>query len=126
MAQTVYCNARGIAHGSSNGMSIAFPDVCLTPSPAGPMPIPYPNIAKSSDVTSGPTSVKVDGAMPATQGAQYTPSTGDEAGSAGGVASGGIKGAAEFMLYSFDVKFDGKNVCRLGDMLTHNRKNAVG
>ena len=30
------------------------------------------------------------------------------------------------MLYSFDVKFDGKNVCRLGDPLLHNRKNAVG
>jgi uncharacterized Zn-binding protein involved in type VI secretion len=120
MGQTVFANSRGVAHGSSNGMSIAFPDVCLTPSPAGPMPIPYPNIAQSSDVSDGPTSVKVDGAMPATKGATYSKS------SAGGVASGCNKGAAEFMLYSFDVKFDGKNVCRLGDPLLHNRKNAVG
>ena len=126
MAQTVFANNRGIAHGSSNGMSIAFPDVCLTPSPAGPMPIPYPNIAQSSDVSEGPTSVKVDGSMPATKGATYSKSSGDEAGSAGGVASGCNKGAAEFMLYSFDVKFDGKNVCRLGDPLLHNRKNALG
>jgi hypothetical protein len=37
-----------------------------------------------------------------------------------------MKGPAEFMLYSFDVKFDGKNVCRLGDMLFHNSKNTVG
>ncbi len=105
---------------------MVFPDVCLTPSPAGPIPIPYPNIAKSSDVASGPTSVKIDGAMPATKGAEYSTSTGDEAGSAGGVASGCTKGAAEFLLYSFDVKFDGKNVCRLGDLLAHNRKNTVG
>lgn len=126
MAQSVFANCRGVAHGDSNGMSIAFPDVCLTPSPAGPMPIPYPNIAKSSDVSGGPTSVKVDGAMPATKDAQYSKSTGDEAGSAGGVASGRMKGPAEFMLYSFDVKFDGQNVCRLGDMLFHNGKNTVG
>ncbi len=126
MASTTYVNARGIAHGGSNGMSIAFPDVCLTPSPAGPVPIPYPNIARSADVSGGPTSVKVDGAMPATKGATYSRSSGDEAGTAGGVASGCNMGAAEFMLYSFDVKFDGQNVCRLGDMLTHNKKNTVG
>jgi Domain of unknown function (DUF4150) len=126
MAQTVFANCRGIADGSSNGMSIAFPDVCLTPSPAGPIPIPYPNIARSADVTGGPTSVKVDGAMPATKGAQYSKSSGDEAGVSGGVASGCNMGAAEFMLYSFDVKFDGQNVCRLGDMLFHNKKNTVG
>jgi Domain of unknown function (DUF4150) len=65
--------------------------------------------------------------MPATRGAQYATSTGDEAGSAGGgVASGMIKGPAEFSLYSFDVKFDGQNVCRLGDMMRHNRNNAFG
>jgi len=27
------------------GMDIGFPDVCNTPTPAGPVPIPYPNIA---------------------------------------------------------------------------------
>lgn len=126
MAQTVFANCRGVPHGSGNGMSVVFPDVCLTPSPAGPVPIPYPNIAKSSDVSGGPTSVKVDGAMPATKGAEYATSTGDEAGSAGGVASGRMKGPAEFILYSFDVKFDGKNACRLGDMLFHNSKNTAG
>ena len=26
------------------GRSYAFPDVCKTPTPAGPVPIPYPNI----------------------------------------------------------------------------------
>ena len=35
-------------------------------------------------------------------------STGDEAGSAGGVVSSKIKGKAEFVLFSFDVKFEGK------------------
>jgi hypothetical protein len=53
-------------------------------------------------------------------------SAGDEAGSAMGVMSNKIKGACEFMMYSFDVKFEGKNVCRLGDPLFHNEKNGMG
>jgi hypothetical protein len=91
-------------------MSPIFPDVCKTPTPAGPVPIPYPNIGKAAD----------------TSGAKYAVSTGDEAGSAGGVVSSKIKGPCEFMLYSFDVKFEGQNVCRLGDSLFQNDKNGMG
>jgi len=126
MAQTVFANCRGIAHGKGNGLSVAFPDVCLTPSPAGPIPIPYPNVARSADVADGVTSVKVDGAMPATKDARYSRSSGDEAGVTGGVASGCNRGAATFLLYSFDVSFDGEGVCRLGDPLFHNGKNTLG
>ena len=27
------------------GLDFGFPDVCLTPTPVGPIPIPYPNMA---------------------------------------------------------------------------------
>ena len=57
---------------------------------------------------------------------KYAMTSGDEAGSAGGVMSGVIKGEAEFMMYSFDVKLEGKNACRLGDPLFHNKKNTMG
>jgi hypothetical protein len=126
MGQTTFANSRGIVHKGSGGMSIAFPDVCKTPSPAGPIPIPYPNIGKASDTTGGPTSVKTDGQMPMVKGAKYMRSMGDEAGSAGGVISGINMGECEFMMYSFDVKFEGKNVCRMGDPLFHNKKNIMG
>ncbi len=126
MSQETFCNSRGIAHKGSGGMSVVLPDVCKTPSPAGPIPIPYPNIAKASDTTGGPSTVKTDGQMPMVKGAKYAMSTGDEAGSAGGVMSSSIKGPAEFMMYSFDVKFEGKNVCRLGDPMFHNKKNIMG
>ena len=43
--------------------------------------------------------------------------------SAGGVASSKIKGKAEFVNYSFDVKFEGKNVPRAFDLMLHNDKN---
>jgi hypothetical protein len=107
-------------------MSIVLPDVCKTPSPGGPIPIPYPNIGKSSDASDGPTTVTVEGKMPMVKGAKYSTSTGDEAGSAGGVASSSTKGECEFMLYSFDVQMEGKNVCRLADPLFHNKKNIMG
>ena len=43
---------------ASGGMSMVFPDVCKTPAPpAPPIPIPYPNIGKASDTTSGTTSI---------------------------------------------------------------------
>jgi hypothetical protein len=123
---TVFANMRGVAHKGSGGMSMVFPDVCKTPTPAGPIPIPYPNIGKSSDTTGGPTSVTCDGQMPMVKGATYMMSAGDEAGSVGGVMSGVFKGECEFMMYSFDIKIDGKNACRLGDPLFHNKKNIMG
>lgn len=121
-----FANGRGIAHGGSNGQSVVMPDVCKTPSPAGPVPVPYPSVGRSADAAGGPTSITVEGNMPMVKGATYSTSSGDEAGSAGGVVSGVNKGACEFMLYSFDVKLEGKNVCRLGDPLFHNKKNTMG
>jgi hypothetical protein len=126
MSQATFTNCRGIAHKGSGGMSIAFPDVCKTPSPAGPIPIPYPNIAKASDTSDGPSTVKTDGEMPMVKSAKYSTSSGDEAGTAGGVMSSSNKGAAEFMMYSFDVKFEGNSVCRMGDPMFHNKKNIMG
>ena len=63
-------------------MSIVFPDVCKTP--PGPVPIPYPNMGKSSDTSSGPATVTTDGKMPMVKGATYSMSYLDEAGVAGG------------------------------------------
>jgi hypothetical protein len=111
MGTKVFANGRGIASEDSGGQSIVFPDVCKTPSPGGPIPIPYPNIGQSSDADKGPKTVTVNGKMPMVKGAQYKTSTGDEAGTAGG---------------GVDVKFEGKNVCRLGDPLFHNKKNGMG
>lgn len=126
MPGTVFANMLGIAHKGSGGMSPIFPDVCKTPTPSGPVPIPYPNIGQSSNTSGGPTTVKTDGQMPMTKGAKYSLSSGDEAGSAGGVVSSKFQGSCEFMLYSFDVKFEGKNVCRLADPLFQNDKNGMG
>lgn len=127
MAQTVFANGRGIDHKGANGLSPVFPDVCLTPVPvAGTIPIPYCNIGKSGDTDKGPKKVKIDGEMPMTEGATYKRTSGDEPGSSKGIISGQQMKEAEYLLYSFDVKLEGKGACRLGDMLWHNKKNIVG
>ena len=127
MGQTTFANSRGIAHKGSGGMSIAFPDVCKTPAPPAPfVPIPYPNIGKASDTSKGPKKVKTDGKMPMTKGAKYSRSMGDEAGTLKGIISRQNMAECEYMMYSFDVKFEGKNVCRMGDPLFHNKKNIMG
>lgn len=117
---TVIVNLRTAVHKGSNGVSFCFPDVCKTPTPGGPVPIPYPNVAKSSDLMGGSATVKMDGNPVMVKGSNFMTSTGDEAGSALGVVSNRIKGKAECVNYSFDVKVEGKNVCRLADPMTHN------
>jgi hypothetical protein len=126
MASTVLANGRGVAHQQSGGMSTVFPDVCKTPTPSGPVPLPYPNVGRAADATGGPKSVRTDGGMPMVKGATYGKTSGDEPGTAGGLLSGTNRGAAEFMNYSFDVRIEGRNVCRLGDPLFHNKKNTGG
>lgn len=121
---TVGVNKLSVVHKDTGGTTIAFPDVCKTPSPAGPVPIPYPNVAMSSDTAKGTTKVSVDGKPVCVEDSNFSTSTGDEAGTAGGgVVSGKTKGKAEFVNYSFDVKFEGKSVARTFDLMLHNDKN---
>lgn len=124
MPVTVGVNSLSVVHKGSNGVTVAFPDVCKTPTPGGPVPIPYPNIAKSSDTAKGTKKVKCDGKTVCVKSSNFSMSTGDEAGTAGGgVVSNKIKGKAEFVNFSFDVKFEGKNVTRAFDLMLHNDKN---
>lgn len=113
-----------VVHKGSSGTTIAFPDVCKTPSPGGPVPIPYPNVAKSSDSAKTAKKVKADGNPICVKDSNFSTSTGDEAGTAGGgVVSSKTKGKAEFVNFSFDVKVEGKNVPRAMDLMLHNDKN---
>lgn len=118
------------------GIAFAFPDVCNTPAPpSSPIPIPYPNIAMLSDASPktdasdkelliGPNSNYA-----LLQGSTVDTSTGDEAGSAGGVANGGkIKGKCEITTASTTVLYgpEGKGIARFMDPTTQNDQNAVG
>ncbi|HYO71586.1 MAG TPA: DUF4150 domain-containing protein [Archangium sp.] len=124
MAVNTGVNKMSVVTKDSGGTTVAFPDVCKTPTPGGPVPIPYPNVAKSSDTAKGTKKVSVGGNPVCVKDSNFSTSTGDEAGTAGGgVASSKTKGKAEFVNFSFDVKFEGKNVARALDLMLHNDKN---
>lgn len=126
MPVTVNINGLSAVHQGSNGVAMAtVPDVCNTPSAGGPIPIPYPNIAMSSDLVSGTTTVMIDGCSAAIQGCKFIKSTGDEAGVAGGVASGVFAMEATFLSFSPTVTLDGQPACRLTDKMLMNKGNMV-
>ena len=127
MPVTININNLTLCHKGSNGITTAtIPDVCKTPSPGGPVPIPYPNIAMSSDLMKGTTTVKADGGMMcANYGSEFFKSTGDEPGVAGGVVSNVFIKEATWITFSFDVKLQGKAACRLTDKMFHNHMNTV-
>jgi hypothetical protein len=130
MALTVKVNGPlfGLVHKGSNHLANSTPpDVCKTPSPAGPVPIPYPIIiSKSSDLANGTTTVTADGGqMIAVKDCEYSTCNGDEPGTAGGVVSSTNMKEAKFILYSTDVKMDGKNACRFSDKMTMNHQNTM-
>ncbi len=117
----------GLVHKGGSWMSIAtVPDVCKTPTPGGPVPMPYPNISQASSLSDGTTTVKVDGGnMAAIKGSKFAMSSGDEPGSLGGVKSNTFKQASTWILYSFDVKLDGSNACRFSDKKFQNNENTI-
>lgn len=108
---TVFANGRLILHAGDGLQHVAAPpDVCKTPSPAGPVPIPYVNVASDSDLADGTKSVTIAGKSVAIASSNLSTSTGDEPGTAGGIISSKNKGKLTWATASGDVCFEGKGV----------------
>jgi len=116
-----------LVHKGSNHISMAtVPDVCKTPTPGGPVPMPYPNVSMSSTLAKGTTTVKADGGMMiAIKGSEFSMSNGDQPGTVGGVKSNTFIKESTWILYSFDVKMDGEGACRLSDKKFQNHENTA-
>jgi hypothetical protein len=108
------------------GMDMGFPDVCLTPTPAGPVPVPYPDIAMGP--TAVPSQVKtLFMCAPAHNMATVTPLTnGDNAGVATGVASGTVMGPSRHLTGSFTTLIGGMPATRMTSMSLQNSTNCPG
>lgn len=115
-----------LVHKGSSGVSVAtIPDVCKTPSPGGPVPVPYPNISQSATLVKGTTTIKADGMMAANKGSEFALSNGDNPGTLGGVKSSTFMKESTWITYSFDVKLQGKGAARLTDKKFQNHENTV-
>jgi hypothetical protein len=111
----------------AGGQCLAFPDVCKTPAPpAPPIPIPYPNMAMANQASPGTCTkkVKIKNKAVILKGTEIPSSSGDEAGSIGGVVSSKIKGSCKYKCGSGKVKCEGKAVAYVGCMTGQNGSNA--
>jgi hypothetical protein len=119
---SVYANSRLILHKGDGQQHVAAPpDVCKTPSPGGPVPIPYVNIAMDSDLAKGAKKTTIEGKAVAIANSELSTSTGDEPGTAGGgLVSSKTKGKLTWASASPDVMVEGKGVVRFLDPTQHN------
>jgi uncharacterized Zn-binding protein involved in type VI secretion len=132
MGANVFANGLEISCKASDVHTMgAMPDVCLSPPspPAGPVPIPYPNFSKASDTTDGSKTVKIRGKEVGLKGkSSYKQSKGDEAATnslGAGVLSHKIQGSVIHQAGSMNVKVEGCNVFRFGDLTTGNHVNST-
>lgn len=111
-----------------SGMSMCFPDVCLTPAPPSPspIPVPYPNVALANTSIPNQFKILIVG-MPAHNMGTVTPMTnGDNAGIALGVASGTVMGPHRNLTGAFTVLIKGMPATRLTSVSLSNSTNAPG
>ncbi len=96
-------------------------DVCKTPTPAGPVPMPYPNVALSATLGPGMTTKTLTmGTSIWTKKGKTALSNGDQPGVALGVMSNKIMGMCEMLTASPDVSVEGGGVARTLDKTNSN------
>lgn len=102
------------------GTNTAPADPCKTPTPAGPIPIPYPNLAINS--TSVPAVYNVLTGCTPTLNLLSTGvvSNGDQAGAVGGLLSFLIMGQLKFIVGCITIFCGGLPVQRVGSVTGQN------
>jgi hypothetical protein len=102
-----------------------MPDVCLTPAPpAPPVPVPYPNTAQLASANGTVSKVVVENKEVVVEGSKMPNSSGDEAGTNGGVTSGVNMGPVEHKMFSSVVYFGGKKATFVTAVTAHNGSSA--
>lgn len=126
METHVYANDDEICSKAADGRSVMGPDPCWSPPPpsAGPVVIPYVNTAHARKLKNGTKTVFICKTPAALRDVSFLEkSIGNEPATTmfqKGVATRVIKGDAYFTDWSPNVKFEGLNVCRHNDPMTHN------
>lgn len=107
-------------------MNNGFPDVCNTPTPAGPVPTPYPNESMQMMAVGFVDNILIAGAPAHNMSTEIPLSNGDNAGVAGGVASGTEMGPTRIILGAESVLFGGAPATRLSSETIQNSTNVPG
>lgn len=96
------------------------PDSCKTPTPSGTPPIPYPNTGQCTQATGFSNKVKFVQKNAIHVMSEIPMSSGDEAGTAGGVSSGVNMNKIQWKKGSSKVKVEGNQVAYSTTTTGHN------
>jgi hypothetical protein len=104
------------------GMTLAFPNVCLTPSAPSPIPVPYPSIGQcaTADAATCTMRVKILNKPVLTVKSKVMKTQGDEAGTGGGVTSGMFGGPCGRTQSSMKVNMEGSPIVTNLQMIGSN------
>ncbi|QFY41580.1 DUF4150 domain-containing protein [Candidatus Methylospira mobilis] len=107
---------------SSGGKNLGGPDVCRTPTPAGPVPTPYPNISSCTAANPASTGRKMllDMIPSVHQMTRILGSSGDEPGVLLGMMSNMIKGPTTFKVGAPKVLIQGFPAMRVTSVTAQN------
>lgn len=108
------------------GIDTGFPDVCLIPTPAGPVPIPYPNIAGGPMGVPAVYNVLFMATLAHNMSTIVPLTNGDNAGVATGVASGMVMGPSRHLTAAFTVLIGGMPATRMTSVSLPNSTNCPG
>ncbi|MES2127118.1 MAG: DUF4150 domain-containing protein [Pseudomonadota bacterium] len=97
-----------------------IPDVCKTPTPAGPVPLPYPNLAQSALHIPSQIKVMFGPGLAENIMTAGTISSGDEPGTAGGIISNVFIGPDRYLTGSLKVLIGGAFATRMTSVTGHN------
>lgn len=130
----MFVNDRAAIHAGSEGRAVAQVDVNLCPPapPAGPVPLPLPNLGLPADLEGGASTVSIGGNPMATRSSYFARSTGNAMarGTGGGLLTHVVEGKTYFVTHALNVMVEGEEVPRAMDLTTHNHasdpRNTVG
>ncbi len=105
---------------SRGGLDFCFPDVCKTPTPVGPLPLPYPNMATLCTAMPVCFNLLVGGAPAHNMSSKPVISAGDNAGVAGGLISNMMMGPTQTLLGSTVLILKGMPAAKMLGMTGHN------
>lgn len=107
---------------TAGGQCVAMGDVCNVPSPGGPVPTPFVNIAQCVDASGGTTSqkVRIGGRPVLTATSEIARSSGDEPGTLGGVMSGTFMGVVRYRAGGEKVLVEGSEAVAHLASTAHN------
>ena len=113
------------ATSKAGGMCQGVPDVCNVPAPpAPPIPTPFPNVGQVASATKTCDKVKIENQDVVVETSEIPNSSGDEAGTLGGVVSGTFAQKVVFKQASSKVKVQGKGLVYQSVTTAHNGANA--